>query len=182
MLRRTIHIVVLVAGLQIAWAQTLSVPFFAQQKNGCGAASVAMVMHYWSSEQGDIDQYPKASDIYAALYDAKLRGIPLVDMKHYLEGNGFRAFTFHGRWSDVEQQLEKRRPLIISLKKKASSPMHFAVVTGAGRDEVQLNDPTHEGTTRMKREEFEKRWKYAETWMLLAVPSGSSSLTPKAAN
>ena len=36
----------------------LDVPFVAQEKNGCGAAVIAMVMQYWQREQGkpaDID-------------------------------------------------------------------------------------------------------------------------------
>jgi len=30
----------------------LDVPFVKQEKNGCGSASIAMVMQYWQKQQG----------------------------------------------------------------------------------------------------------------------------------
>lgn len=161
---------ILLATLAQAASQPLTVPFFKQQKNGCGAASVAMVMHYWGGQKADAPAYPNPAEVYRSLYDAELHGIPLVEMKRYLEDNGFRAYTLHGRWVDVEQHVGKGRPVIVSLKKKDSSSMHYAVVTGTAKDQVLLNDPTHKGTTRMKRSEFEKQWNQADGWMLLAAP------------
>ena len=32
----------------------LDVPFVRQEKNGCGAASIAMVMQYWQRQQGKL--------------------------------------------------------------------------------------------------------------------------------
>ena len=158
------------ASLAVAASQPLTVPFFKQQKDGCGAASVAMVMHYWGGQRVEALPYPAPAQVYQALYDKELGGIPLVEMKHYLENNGFRAYTLHGQFADVEQHVGKGRPVIVSLKKKDSSPRHFAVVTGTTKSHVLLNDPTHKGTTRMKRAEFDKQWNRAETWMLLAAP------------
>ena len=154
---------ILLATLAHAESQPLAVPFFKQQKDGCGAASVAMVMHYWG-------EAPAAAEVYRSLYDVELHGIPLIDMKHYLENHGFHAYTLHGHWADVEEHLAKGRPVVVSLKRKDSAPLHFAVVTGTENDQVLLNDPTRKGTTRMKRADFEKQWNRAETWMLLAVP------------
>lgn len=119
------------------WAEPLAVPFVAQQKNRCGAASVAMVMHCWS---------------YGSLYVPAFRGIPLVEMKRYLEGQGFRAYTLHGHRADLAAHLGKGRPVIVSLKKKPSGPMHFAVVTGVEKDQ---------DTLRQK----------ADGWTLPAVPT-----------
>ena len=45
----------LLAGLCAYAAQTgvwLDVPFVKQDKNACGAASIAMVMQYWQRQQG----------------------------------------------------------------------------------------------------------------------------------
>ena len=153
------------ASLAQAASQPLAVPFFKQQKDGCGAASVAMVMHYWGGPTA-----PAATEVYRSLYDAKLHGIPLIDMKHYLENNGFHAYTLHGDWTDIEEHLQKGRPVVVSLKKKNSAPLHFAVVTGEANGQVLLNDPTRKGITRIKRADFDKQWNRAEGWMLLAVP------------
>lgn len=154
-----------------ASAEPLAVPFVAQQKNGCGAASVAMVMQYWAGQRGSTVQYPDAAAVYGTLYNPALRGIPLVEMKRYLEAQGFRAYTVHGQWTDLATHVDKGRPVIVSLKKRGSGPMHFAVVTGTTSEHVLLNDPTRQQTTRMKSPAFEKLWRKADGWMLLAVPT-----------
>ena len=160
----------LLAALTWAGAQPLPVPSFKQQKNGCGAASVAMVMHYWSARLPGAPASPQPAEVYRRLYDEQLRGIPLARMKRYLENSGFLAYTFHGRWSDIEQQLGKGRPVIVSLKKRPSSAMHYAVVTGILADRILLNDPSKRGGQSMKRPAFEKQWSQADGWMLLAAP------------
>ncbi len=163
--------VVVALGMAAAlWAEPLAVPFVAQEKNGCGAASVSMVMQYWSGQRGGATQYPDAPAVYKSLYDPALRGIPLVEMKRFLESQGFRAYTLHGKWADLAAHVEKGRPVIVSLKKKANGPMHYAVVTGVEPDQVLLNDPTRQKTTRVKRQAFEKLWQKADGWTLLAVP------------
>jgi peptidase C39-like protein len=143
--------------------QPLAVPFFRQAKNGCGAASVAMVMHYWGQRQ-------PPGNIYHSLYDAERRGIPLAGMKRYLEEAGFRAFTLQGEWADIQEHLSKGRPLIVALKGDRLKMMHFAVVTGAGTDRVWLNDPTRKKSKLVKRAEFEKQWQNAGRWLLLSTP------------
>ena len=47
----------LVVGLGMAGVAPevqLDVPFLRQKKNGCGAASVAMVLHYWERQYPDL--------------------------------------------------------------------------------------------------------------------------------
>jgi predicted double-glycine peptidase len=152
----------------------LDVPFFTQQKNGCGAASVAMVVGYWTKHStAAARQIADASPerVYAKLYDAERRGILLSDMKHYLEESGFRAFTLRGRWSDLENHLSKGRPIIVGLKKARARQFHFAVVAGAAGNQVWINDPTRKKASRMKLTEFNRQWELADSWMLLATPS-----------
>ncbi len=155
----------------------LAVPFYAQKKNGCGAASVAMVMHYWENGRpGPSAIYPSPENLYGLLYRPGRKGILLADMKRYLEDMRFRVFTLRGRWEDVEGQLAKGRPLIVALKKGQSAAIHFVVVTGAGDESVWLNDPTRNKPNRVKRPEFEKRWAFADRWMLLAFPPSQERL------
>jgi predicted double-glycine peptidase len=144
----------------------LPVPFFPQQKDGCGAASVAMVMHYWGHRQAP-------ERVYRDLYDAERRGIPLAGMKRYLEDAGFRAFTVRGEWADIQEQLGKGRPLIVGLKKNRLKPMHFAVVIGAEAERVWLNDPTRKKAIGVKRTEFQQHWERADRWMLLSTPAAA---------
>lgn len=155
-----------------ATRQPLDVPFFPQQKNGCGAASVAMVVHYWRTRLGQpAAAAPSAEQVYQRLYDADRRGILLADMKSYLEELGFRAFTLRGQWADLEQHLAKGRPIIVALKKERTAGMHFAVVVGAEGNHVWLNDPTRKKASRVNQAAFQKQWEMADRWMLLAAPA-----------
>src|SRR5579864_4149271 len=75
----------------------LDVPFVKQEKDGCGAASIAMVMQYWRQQEktpGDAD--PAA--IQRALYSKGGRGIYASDVERYFQEHGFRAFAFQGTW------------------------------------------------------------------------------------
>ena len=154
----------LAAVCSAAASAPLDVPFFHQQTNGCGAASVAMVMHYWEKREAP-------EHVYQQLYKADQKGILLSDMKRYLEESGFRAFTLRGKWNDVEQHLAKGRPIIVGLKKNRAARIHFAVVIGADRDHVWLNDPTRKKASRVNRAGFERQWTMADRWMLLSTPS-----------
>ena len=61
---------VLAADLPGVW---LDVPFVKQEKDGCGAASIAMVMQYWQRQQGQgASADSDAAQIQHALYSAGL--------------------------------------------------------------------------------------------------------------
>ena len=157
----------------------LDVPFVKQQKNGCGAASVAMVMEYWRRQQGKPEsEHEAAAAIQRALYSAPAHGIYASDLEHYLKQAGFRTFALPGKWEDLKEELEKGRPLIVALK--ARGPVHYVVVTGLDWQQgvVLKNDPAERKLLKQDRSSFEKEWHAAANWMLLAVPQeagGSSS-------
>src|SRR5512146_682589 len=149
----------------------LDVPFVRQEKDGCGAASVAMVMQYWLKQQGrSADPGADAVLIQRALYSAQGHGIYASDLQHYLEQQGFQTFVFSGRWPDLRQHLEKGRPLIASLKPGGGEPQHYVVVAGLDweRGLVMINDPAQRKLLKQDRSQFEKEWKAAGGWTLLA--------------
>lgn len=154
-----------------AW---IDVPFFAQTKDGCGSASMAMVMSYWSHKEGRTP--PPAANpqaIQAALFRPEEGGIRSGDMQRYFETAGFRAFAFEGAWEDIRHNIELGRPLIVALQASgAHEPLHFAVVVGVDweRGYVFLNDPAQQKMLRISRQGFESEWRPAHDWMLLAVP------------
>ena len=158
----------------------LDVPFVKQEKNGCGAASVAMVMQFWQRQQGQpAAASADAGQIQRTLYSSRARGIYASDLERYLEQSGFRTFVFQGGQSDLRQHLEKGRPLIVALKPQGHVPLHYVVVTGldAGQNLVLLNDPAERKLAKQELASFEKEWKSAGNWTLLAVPQskGASS-------
>jgi predicted double-glycine peptidase len=154
----------------------LDIPFVKQEKNGCGAASVAMVMQYWLKHSAlsphlDAD----AADIQRALYSRKAKGIYASDIERYFREQGFRSFAFQGGWEDLRQHLEKGRPLIVALKPSRNAPLHYTVVAGLDSTQgvVLLNDPAVRKLLKEDRSGFEKAWNAAGNWTLLAIPQAT---------
>jgi ABC-type bacteriocin/lantibiotic exporter with double-glycine peptidase domain len=146
----------------------LDVPFIAQEAEGCGAASLAMVMDYWR-DHGMTAAPADAPEIFRQLNDRDRKGIPASAMQRYLETHGFTAIAFAGEWIDLRHHAERGRPLIIALKTGADS-FHYAVVAGVSDSTISLNDPADRKLRLYSREDFEKRWQATGQWTLLAVP------------
>ena len=151
----------------------LDVPFVKQEKNGCGAASVAMVMQYWLRQAGRrAGDSADAAHIQSALYSHQAKGIYSSAIERYFREQNFRTFRLHGTWSDLQQHLEKGRPMIVMLRPEHQVPLHYAVVTGVEPLEgmVLLNDPAERKLQKLDRATFEKSWNAAGNWTLLALP------------
>jgi ABC-type bacteriocin/lantibiotic exporter with double-glycine peptidase domain len=152
----------------------LDVPFVRQEKEGCGAASIAMVMQYWLKQQGRSPGISSdATEIRRALYVPRAHGIHASAMERYFQQHSFRTFSFSGEWKDLLQHLQKGRPLIVALKTSGTKgPIHYLVVTGldAERGLVLLNDPAQRKLIKQDRSGFEKQWSSTNKWTLLALP------------
>jgi ABC-type bacteriocin/lantibiotic exporter with double-glycine peptidase domain len=149
----------------------LDVPFVSQHKNGCGAASVAMVLQYWQNQRGQSPVVDPA-EVYRTIYDNGARGVYASAMETYFRRHGFRTFALRGEWRDLQEHLGKGRPLIVALK-TGRDDRHFVVVTGLDhRPDLLLKHDPAAGRKLLKqsRAEFEKQWKAAGNWTLLAVP------------
>jgi predicted double-glycine peptidase len=151
----------------------LDVPFIRQEKDGCGAASIAMVMQYWQKQRSlPADEASDATAIQRALYSSKAHGIRASDMARYFEQHGFRAFAFTGKWEDLEQHLRKGRPLIVALKPSTlESSFHYVVVVGVDPDQevVLVNDAAQRKLLKQERAGFESQWSATGRWTLLAA-------------
>src|SRR5258708_31760926 len=149
MLLRVLRIIVLLcmSGALLATepsAVWLDVPFVEQSKNGCGAASIAMVMQYWQRHQGrSEDPNAEAARIQRTLYSDAAHGIYASGMEGYFQRNGYRVFAFRGEWRDLEDHLKRCRPLIAALKPGSALPLHYAVVAGRehARPPARFYDP-----------------------------------------
>ena len=166
----------MLCGAALAFAQPglwLDVPFVPQQKDGCGAASIAMVMQYWQQHE---HQRASPASVYAqidrALYSSSAHGIYASDMVRYFQQNGYRAFAFTGAWPDLQQHLAKGRPLIAALKPGPGLALHYVVVAGLDPDthSILVNDPAQRKLLKEDRTRFEREWAAAGHWTLLAVP------------
>jgi ABC-type bacteriocin/lantibiotic exporter with double-glycine peptidase domain len=150
----------------------LDVPFVKQEKEGCGAASIAMVMQFWQHQQGrPVVEAADASHIQQALYSKKGHGIYASDLEAYFQQNHFRTFAFRGELPDLKQHLEKGRPLIVALKPSGAA-LHYVVVSGLdwGNSLVMVNDPAQLKLLKQDQASFEREWSGAGNWTLLALP------------
>jgi ABC-type bacteriocin/lantibiotic exporter with double-glycine peptidase domain len=152
----------------------LDVPFIKQEKDGCGAASIAMVMQYWQRQESRaIDASSDAAAIQRSLYSSQEHGIRASDMERYFQQHGFQTFAFSGKFDDLKQHLDKGRPLIAALKPSAmETPLHYVVVVGIDQDQgiVYLNDAAQRKLLKQERSTFEKQWSAVGKWTLLALP------------
>jgi ABC-type bacteriocin/lantibiotic exporter with double-glycine peptidase domain len=158
----------------------LDVPFVKQDENGCGAASIAMVMQFWQRRQG---LSPNADSdvrrIQRSLYSAKAHGIYASDLERYFGQRGYRVYAFEGGAADLQQHLAKGRPLIVTLKPEGGGTLHYVVVAGFDGEHnlVLLNDPAERKLLKREIGNFEKEWKGAGHWTLLAVPQAEGAFS-----
>jgi predicted double-glycine peptidase len=171
----------LLAAIPIA-AQTsqaiwIDVPFVQQPREGCGAASLSMLMQYWAQQQHQ--PTPAASDvdtIQHQIYSPSKHGILASSMLDYLRQNDYQVFALNGQWTDLENNLQKGRPLIVALRPPGQSELHYVVVDGIDpvHSLVTMNDPAQRKLLSQERAAFEKDWSATGYWMLLAVPASPS--------
>jgi uncharacterized protein YvpB len=174
----------------------IDVPFVAQPRDGCGAASLSMVMQYWAGKHGTaVSQDSEVAQIQHELYSPRDHGIPAEAMgeylRHhgfqvfafpaeamgeYLRHHGFQVFAFPGKWSDLEEQIAKGRPLIVALRPQGQTALHYVVIDGvdAARGLVTMNDPADRKLLNEERARFEREWSATHNWTLLAVPAPAS--------
>jgi ABC-type bacteriocin/lantibiotic exporter with double-glycine peptidase domain len=174
--RRALATAVWLVAARVAFAAAplniwLDVPFVAQQKNGCGPASIAMVMEYWQKQHAAA--HDDAAEIMRTLAPGR-HGVRASDMARGFEQHNYRVFAYAGDWSDIEHQLTQGRPLIAAVKPEGGGDdLHYVVI--AGIDDAQqlvlLNDPAQRKLLKESRAQFEHEWKVTENWTLLAVPA-----------
>ena len=166
-------------GAAVSQGSWLDVPFVKQEENGCGSASIAMVMQYWHKQQGrPSNDSSDAAQIQQALYVPGTDGIYASAMESYFQEHEFRTFSFRGDWEVLQQHLQKGRPLIVALKPSGSdSSLHYVVVVGVDPDQnlLLLNDPARRKLLKQDRSDFEAQWSATGEWTLLALPQPAGS-------
>jgi ABC-type bacteriocin/lantibiotic exporter with double-glycine peptidase domain len=152
----------------------IDVPFVKQEKNACGAASIAMVMQYWLKQQGRSPDTVDAAQIHRSLYVSSAEGVYASAMERYFQEHQFRTFSFHGEWDDLREHLQKGRPLIVALKPSGGDrSLHYVVVAGIDLEQetLMLNDPARRKLLKQDKAGFEKQWSATGNWTLLALPA-----------
>ncbi|MDE2402519.1 MAG: C39 family peptidase [Burkholderiales bacterium] len=118
----------------------------------CGSAAVATLLthHYGHpvSENAVFEYMYRYGD------QEKIRreGFSLLDMKRYLQAQGFEADGFD---KPLDKLSEARVPAIVLINENGY--MHFVVLKGLRGDRVLIGDPA-KGTRAMPRSAFEASW------------------------
>lgn len=154
----------------------IDVPFVHQPREGCGAASIAMVMNYWAAQLRASTPAAEVDSIQRELYSPREHGIAAAQMQTYLREHGYQVFALNGVWADLEEQLGKGRPLIVALKPRGQRELHYVVIDGIdpARGMITMNDPAERKLLTRERAGFEQEWSATHNWMLLAVPAQKS--------
>jgi ABC-type bacteriocin/lantibiotic exporter with double-glycine peptidase domain len=140
----------------------LAVPFVPQEKDTCGAASLAMVLQYWGLPADH-------EALAAAASEPGRRGIAGSRLVEAARGQGVFAIAYEGGLLQLKASLEKGRPVIVALGARGEL-LHDVVVVGFEDGRVLVHDPA-EGRDRSLREgEFERRWSASSRWSLLVLP------------
>lgn len=153
-----------------AW---IDVPFVGDRDQGCGAASILMVMEYWQRQLGrPAGELPDLRQIELALLLPEARGIYASDLERYLREHAFETHAFRGDDMLLEHHLRRGRPLIVALKPTAGPLLHYVVVAGVDPLEKVwlLNDPAVRKLVKIDRRDFANEWQATGHWTLLAVP------------
>ncbi len=118
----------------------------------CGSAAIATLLTY--HYQRPVTEEDVIGVMYANGDQAKIlrEGFSLLDMKLYLETNGFQADGFE---ATVDQIVKFGAPGIVLVQDKGYK--HFVVMKGVRNGMVLLGDPVL-GSRIMARKDFEKIW------------------------
>lgn len=154
----------------------IDVPFVSQPREGCGAASISMIMQYWArQEHAQASPASQVGSIQQQLYSRREHGITPAAMENYFRQHGFLVFAVSGTWADLQNQVEKGRPLIVALRPTGQSDLHYVVIDGIDSTHglITMNDPAERKLMTQERAGFEEDWSATHNWMLLAVPASA---------
>jgi len=118
----------------------------------CGSAALATLLTY------HYEDVVSEGDVFKAMFEAgnqeKIRreGFSLLDMKNYLEGNGYKAAGYR---VSLDRLAEIGVPAIVLINIKGYK--HFVVVKGVSKQEVLVGDPST-GARTIPRADFESMW------------------------
>jgi len=148
--------------LALVLLAALPVPYVPQPKDGCGAASLAMVLRYWQ-------QPADVNEIARALVNPELHGVRGSLLEAFARERGVTAIAYKGDLGQLRGYLARGRPLIAAWKLKKG--YHSVVVVDADDETVTFHDPAEGPSRSLAAAEFERRWKGAGYWTLLVLPN-----------
>lgn len=145
----------------------LVVPFFPDNADQCGPATLASLLTYWG-----IPSNPRT--LKEEIYLRRLRGTLPIDLLLAAQARGLQAEGAGGTLDRVKTELAADRPVValLNLGWTFYPQGHYVVVTGY--DEQRQGVYLHSGTARdvfVPYEAFLKNWEKSGRWMLQMRPA-----------
>lgn len=141
-----------------------NVPFYPQEKDQCGPASLAGVLNFWR-----VNVSP--SEIAREIYSESAKGTLSLDMLLYPQGKGLLADQYSGGISDLKEKIDAGFPLIVLVDYGFSvlEAGHYMVITGYNSQGVIANSGAKQGKF-IGMDEFIRIWEKSKFWTLLIRP------------
>lgn len=119
----------------------------------CGSAALASLLSFHYGH--DLSEQEVFAAMLALADEEKVRneGFSMLDMKRYLESEGYQADGFRMPLSDLQTKV--RLPMIVLLNQEGYR--HFVVIKGISDDEVLIGDPAR-GLKVFSRQRFARYW------------------------
>jgi len=118
----------------------------------CGSAALATLLTYHYEDPVTEKQVFDAMFEIGDQKKIEREGFSLLDMKRYLERNGYHA---DGYFANLNKVAEVRIPVIVLINN--GGYLHFVVIKGIDEEKVLIGDPAT-GTRTLPRTEFESIW------------------------
>lgn len=150
------------------WHVVEGVPFIHQRTDeDCGAAALAMVLTY--------DRIPTAASTVLAEAPPHDGGITARQLRDFARSRGASAFIVSGLWSDLVEQIDRGRPVVVGLLKPilgGRARAHYEVVVGLNRKTRRILslDPAA-GLRENSVEGFAREWAPTREVTLVILPS-----------
>jgi uncharacterized protein len=118
----------------------------------CGSAALATLLTYHYDDP--VTEKVVFDVMFESGNKAKIEkdGFSLLDMKHYLEANGYRA---DGYITNLNKVAKVGLPVIVLINN--GGYLHFVVVKGLDEEKILIGDPAT-GARTLQRSEFEAIW------------------------
>ncbi|MGH7227816.1 MAG: C39 family peptidase [Nitrospiraceae bacterium] len=144
----------------------LMVPFFPDDTDQCGPATLASLLTYWG-----VPTTPPA--LKEEIYLPRLGGTLPIDLLLAAQAHGLRAEFYSGSLDNVRAELEAGHPLVafLNLGFAVFPQGHYVVITGF--DDQRRGLYVHSGLEQdvfLPYERFLRSWEKTGRWTLLILP------------
>lgn len=151
-------------------AHRLMVPFFPDDTDQCGPATLASVMTFWG-----VPTNPQL--LKQQVYLPRLKGSLPIDLLLAAQAHGLHAESFRGSLESVKAELEAGYPIVafLNLGYKFFPQGHYVVITGY--DDARQGFYVHSGLDRdefLPYPRFLRSWEKTGRWTLKILPSSDS--------